>query len=139
MYQGYLHPWMNHIIKQYQAGMAPRAIADGLRPMLRKAGYRYGEPEMGNVIYALRRSGIAVPAAPLSPKRAASEKARLLRQQQRIAKWCGLQSGPTLIFRTTRGWFLFSNPIAHSPVNGRPLDMGGPRHVWIERSPWDER
>ena len=38
--------------------------------------------------------------------------------------------------RRKRYWFVWHARLCITL--GRPIDMGGPRDVWLERSPWDE-
>lgn len=116
LYNGYLAPWTDEIVRRYKAGEHPIQIAGNLLQPVR-AHYEKDSrwngylpfPTSTMITYVLRRVGAMPPPPPITVK--------FLGNKNR-----GEVYGPWLPPR----------------ILGRPRDMGGPRDVWLERSPWDE-
>lgn len=123
-YTGYLKPWLGDIVQLYATGHQPRDIAERIQPAVNqyKLGpYRYCVTD-NMILYVLRRTGVyRAPRKPLTGR----EAERRLRQRAKLLSWFA------------RPDFTILDDIALS--KGRPLDMGGPRDIWLEQSPWDER
>lgn len=119
IYQGFLLPWVDQILREHKAGKMPREIARKLWPKVHAKFLAVGDPWFGgpvgleaNIRYVIHREGFSL-------RKPLGEAARLKRQRERIRAWMTPAREPS------------------KPTLGRPLDMGGPRDVWIERGPWD--
>lgn len=114
-YNGYLYKVLKDIVAAYQRGYTPRQIADDLIPRL--TGY-YVSSSM--VTYILRRVGAIQDCY---TERSPQELRRIeINARLRHPEWYGLPEHYGMSVESL----------------GRPLDMGGPRDVWIEQSPWDD-
>jgi hypothetical protein len=141
-YNGYLTPWIGKIVALHDNGLSARQIAKALEPEIaRRHDLRGYGPVHAMVSHVLWRVGAkqtvriaratTIPAAgdatvyPWETEWDRREAAREARWNRIVDKW--------LAEKTERYYerIRLSN-------KGRPLDMGGPRDVWIERDPWSD-
>ena len=158
-YRGYLTPWVYQIIQGHLDGESPREIAERLGRHVRSAdGY---PPTRNAVAYVLERVGFNQPSA--RPGKPRLEAVWNLRQEgktlaeigrhfslsrervrQLLLQWHQHADGKArraaLHERTTAAIseiFPAWSDEGVKPPRHRPLDMGGPRDRWLEKSPWD--
>lgn len=166
-YTGYLKPWRKAIVEMYLRGLTPSKIKAEILPELMECGANpWGiTPSTQMIEYVLRRvgamplrSGEPVELSPTGPELYAvalhdqgftfaeigrrlgcsrgaarmlivkyqnkeNRKARREHHDRRIEQFLAEQTERVRVEPTNRG---------------RPIDMGGPRDVWIERDPWSD-
>lgn len=156
-YEGYLKPWLHKIVVAYCRGDKPTGIARQLRSSVAKV-YPEAAPLISaqHVNHVLRSVGllgerrIPMPRLP-AQKYARQEEVWKLREDGLTFKEIGQQLGVSKQ-RAQQIWMgaqrrheLAAKRASEKKRDaarrnlGRPIDMGGPRDVWIEQGPWDER
>lgn len=165
-YNGGLRQFVPQILELHRQGKTPREIYHALLPLFRThPWWSDAPPSDGAVRYilvrigalgaevssavALRKEDRAVYATALRSegvtlneigRRIGGVSAEMVRkivvkQQRREEKRARAERNA----RITAEWATeaYFGDVARLRSKGRPLDMGGPRDQWIERSPWD--
>jgi hypothetical protein len=111
-YGGYLSPWVDKMLFLFGEGKTFTEIAESINVAVRHSlGNNYYFVSDAMVRYVLQR----IRAIP-SPGKAT----------------------PTPVVPPRKYIVQWTEPTTISWIRGRPIDMGGPRDVWIERDPWSD-
>ncbi len=166
-YTGLLQPWVNEIVRRYRLGHPPSQIAGALHQKImalypERKPWKVSEADAALIVYVLKRVGEwQEPAPPGVVAHQREEKVLQLRADgltfEEIGKRVGVgkaRVGQILHHaqrrleakaerdarraRTDRLIEAMFAPKVPPRILGRPIDMGGPRDVWIERGPWDD-
>jgi hypothetical protein len=144
-YGGFLLPWAEQIIADYQRGDEPAEIARRLQPAIARKWPKSPYLTSSNIVYLLRREEVYPRTEP--PDLAARQKEiRRMREQGLTLNAIGQKFNLTrervrqLLIAEEKKWeWAAKRVLPRRRSIGRPLDMGGPRDQWLEQGPWDER
>lgn len=163
-YNGWLRDWKGEILYRYIMKQPPETIVDALRKRVEAQEHQYVTTT--SIRYALRAMGVtvettktktaAVTAAKLDYTARNTEIVKLRAQgltfeaigkrfklsRERIRQIIDKHARQALKKAQAVAWWERVHATAQwgplpPPGKGRPLDMGGPRGVWIEDEPWD--
>jgi hypothetical protein len=138
-YQGYLRHWVYQIIELHDKGVSASEIAAELRP---KVFARYHDPtylpSSTLINYILDRVVVKRPP----PRRASSLATDLTVYPWRI-EWEKKEAAREARWnRIVDEWLAENQQRDYERIRrsnkGRPIDMGGPRDIWIDRDPWSD-
>jgi hypothetical protein len=146
-YDGYLKPYLAQIVADYQAGTSLGEIADrlGRNRVLSWCGL---PPSTTSIGYVLNRAGVKLDQLERLHRARMTEMVKLRndgRTLMEIGKVYGLtrERVRQIIEKAerikARAKYVARPFINELPNNGRVIDMGGPRDVWIENDPWDDK
>lgn len=140
--------FIEHYRKHYHSSYGPPGGDNTIRYILRRVGAlpQYGDSlvndrravERREHAAKLRREGLSFDEIGQQLGGLSRERVRqILIQQERVEKRAAKRARSE---RITEEWLAeyHSREHARRTNKGRPLDMGGPRDQWLERSPWDD-